>query len=251
MIHILYRISNNSYNKKRLIKATKKNCLLNAIEMFDPETYNFELYGDGINEETQEMINEILSDNPKIKYTKINGGSGAASFNIVLTEALKKPDDDIIYFVEDDYAHIRHSVETLKEMFEMGVDYATLYLCPDKFTPPSRGGNPFVDEDGGYPTKVYRGKSQMFMMSESTTMTFAAKVKTLKEDEAIMREYTQGTYPRDFEMFLKLREKNRILLYPLKTKSTHCEIAWLAPYHPFYNQLETFWNSVLEYDPLN
>ncbi len=243
MIHILYRISNNSYNKKRIGQATKENCLLNAILRFPPDQVNWELYGDVINEETQKMIDQVLIENPKIKYTKINTGSGAASFNVVLTEALKKNDDDIIYFVEDDYAHIAHSLGILNEIMDMGSDYGTLYLCPDKFIPPSRGGNPLVDEDGGYQTKMYRGRTELYALFDSTTMTFFSKVKTLKEDESIMREYTTGTYPRDFEMFLKLREKGRSLLCPLISYSTHCEKAWLGPvWGRIDENLEEFWN---------
>ncbi len=55
MVHVLYRISNNSYNKVRLDNATKKNCLINAINAFNPENKDlvkFYLFGDGINEET-------------------------------------------------------------------------------------------------------------------------------------------------------------------------------------------------------
>lgn len=250
MIHVLYRISNNSYNKVRLEEATKKNCLENALKYFNPGTelidINFVLFGDGINEETQKDIDDVLSRYPSVDYRKINGGSGAASFNITLDYALTLSDDDIIYFLEDDYVHEHGSVGTLLEMMDIGCDYGTLYLCPDKFIPPSQGGNPLVDEDGGYLTKVYRGKTQMFMMSESTTMTFFSKVKTLKEDEDILRHFTQGTHPNDFQMFLQLREKGRVLFYPLDSKSTHAEKAWLAPVHGLHPEdIEKWWSNTL------
>ena len=60
-------------------------------------------------------------------------------------------------------------------------------------------------------------------------MTFAAKVKTLREDEEILRSFTQGSYPRDFEMFLALRDKGRSLITPLPGYATHGETAWLSP----------------------
>jgi hypothetical protein len=60
-------------------------------------------------------------------------------------------------------------------------------------------------------------------------MTFAAKVSTLKQDEAILREYTSGTYPDDFKMFLALREKQKGLITPIPGYSTHGETAWLSP----------------------
>ena len=38
-------------------------------------------------------------------------------------------------------------------------------------------------------------------------MTFAAKVKTLKEDEGILRQWTAGEHPHDFQMFGDLLKK--------------------------------------------
>ena len=147
-----------------------------------------------------------------------------------LNKALKWEDNEIVYFVENDYIHLPGSPQILKEGFELGAPYITLYLHPDKFTPPSYGGNPEVDYDGGYTTKIYRGKTQLFGMFNSTTMTFATTVKTLKQDETILRKYTnKGHYPDDFQMFLELREKGKALLCPLNTFSTHGETAWLAP----------------------
>jgi hypothetical protein len=60
-------------------------------------------------------------------------------------------------------------------------------------------------------------------------MTFAAKVKTLREDENILREFTNQIYPRDFDMFLKLRDNGRSLITPIPGYSTHGETKWLSP----------------------
>jgi hypothetical protein len=60
-------------------------------------------------------------------------------------------------------------------------------------------------------------------------MTFAAKVKTLKQTESILRKYTSGTYPEDFKMFLDLRKNNHILITPIPGCATHGETAWLSP----------------------
>ena len=60
-------------------------------------------------------------------------------------------------------------------------------------------------------------------------MTFASTVGTLREDESILREFTKGSYPRDFEMFLALRENQKGLLTPIPGYSTHGETAWLTP----------------------
>jgi hypothetical protein len=60
-------------------------------------------------------------------------------------------------------------------------------------------------------------------------MTFASKVKTLREDESILRKWTNTTHPHDFQMFLELRDKGRSLITPLPGYSTHGETAWLTP----------------------
>ena len=122
-----------------------------------------------------------------------------------------------------------HIYYVSEEGFKLGSPYVTLYLHPDKFIPPNQGGNPEVDEAGGYLTRIYRGETELFGMFNSTTMTFASTVKNLKEDEEVLRKWTSGTHPNDFEMFLELREKGKALMCPLNTYSTHGETGWLAP----------------------
>jgi hypothetical protein len=173
------------------------------------------------------MITKYVHPN---KISSVSVGHGAGTFNLALDMALKWDDDEIVYFVENDYIHLKGSSQILEEGFKLGAPYVTLYLHPDKFIPPTSGGNPEVGDDSGYLTRIYRGETQLFGMFNSTTMTFAAKVKTLKEDEAILRKYTSGTHPDDFKMFLELRDKKgSALLCPLNTFSTHGETAWLAP----------------------
>ena len=60
-------------------------------------------------------------------------------------------------------------------------------------------------------------------------MTFAAKVETLKENEEILRRHTSGEHPNDFQMFLELGKKNKLLITPLPGYATHGETAWLTP----------------------
>ena len=67
-------------------------------------------------------------------------------------------------------------------------------------------------------------------ITNSTTMTFATKVSTLKKNEEIIRKHTSKTHPNDFQMFLELRENNELLITPLTGYSTHGETAWLSPF---------------------
>jgi hypothetical protein len=68
-------------------------------------------------------------------------------------------------------------------------------------------------------------------------MTFASKVKTLKEDKDILREWTKDTYPHDFYMFQDLIKKRRKLISPIPGFSTHGEVKNLSPLINWEKQL--------------
>jgi hypothetical protein len=223
---LIYRISDTGYNKVKPDYITNENCLKNFCNIFSEYIHDIHVIADGVSEDTYNMIKKYIDP---INVERVSVGHGAGTFNLALDKALKWNDNEIVYFIENDYIHLPGSVQILEEGFNLGAPYMTLYLHPDKFIAPLQGGNPEVDQDGGYPTKIFRGETQLFGMFNSTTMTFAAKVKTLKEDEYILRKYTVGTHPNDFPMFLELRDKGSALLCPLNTFSTHGETAWLAP----------------------
>jgi len=223
---IIYRISDAGYNKIKPDYVNNESCLKNFCNVFYDHINDIHIIADNCSESTIDMINKYI-DPTNIK--KISIGHGAGTFNLALDKALKWEDNEIVYFVENDYIHLQGSPQILEEGFKLGAPYMTLYLHPDKFIPPSQGGNPEVDEDGGYLTRIYRGETQLFGMFNSTTMTFAAKVKTLKDDEDILRKWTSEKHPNDFQMFLELREKGNSLLCPLNSFSTHGETAWLSP----------------------
>jgi len=230
---IIYRISDTGYNKVKPDYITNESCLKNFCNVFFENIWDIHVIADNVCQQTRDMICKYI-DKSHITYTSV--GHGAGTFNLALDMTLKGKDDEIVYFVENDYIHLSGSPQILEEGFKLGAPYVTLYLHPDKFMAPLQGGNPEVDQDGGYTTKIFRGESQLFGMFNSTTMTFAAKVKTLKEDESILRKYTSGTHPDDFKMFLELRDNGKALLCPLNTFSTHGETNWLAPLYKVKQQ---------------
>ncbi len=192
----------------------------NFVHVFGNQ--NLEIIADNCSEETLHMIRKYVHPN---KINKVSVGHGAGTFNLALDEALQSPDDEIIYFLENDYLHRPGADKVLEEGFSLGYHYVALYDHPDKYID---GANPFV-EDGGEVTRLMLTNSCHWKLTNSTTMTFAAKVNTLKEDEPILRDFTSGTHPNDFPMFLALREKQRGLITPVPGYSTHGETAWLAP----------------------
>jgi len=188
---IIYRISDAGYSKVKPEYINNENCLKNFCSTFFDHIYDINIIADNCSEGT-----------------------------------LK--DEEIVYFVENDYLHRPKSIEVIKEGIELGASFVTLYDHPDKYLDPSRGGNMYC-QGGAEDTRVYLTQSSHWKITNSTTMTFAAKVKTLREVEPILRKHTSGTYPRDFDMFLELRENNHILISSIPGYSTHGETAWLSP----------------------
>ena len=222
---IIYRISDAGYNKIKPININNSNCLNNAVSTFTNS--EFLIIADNLSDVTKTMIKGIVP-NSNIEYVSV--GHGAGTFNVALDWALKEDDSEIIYFLENDYLHKPDSENILVEGIDLGADYVSLYDHPDKYIPASRGGNPQIDDDGGEYTKLFLSNSCHWKITNSTTMTFASTVKVLKEDEAVLRKWTnKGHYPDDYKMFLELREKNRILVTSVPGYSTHGETAWLSP----------------------
>lgn len=241
---IIYRISEEGagYKKVKPDYINNENCLKNALRVFPEHLYEWLILADNISLNTGDMIREYYKG--EIKHLAV--GHGAGTFNIALDEALASG-EEYFYFIESDYVHLPGASNALYDAFDLGADYVTLYLHPDKFIAPQLGGNPNVDDDGGCFTKIYQGKTELFGLFDSTTMTFGASKQTLIKDEHILRKWTNmGHYPRDFDMFLELKQIGRTLLCPLLTKSTHGETNWLAPLTGFEkHELEEQWGKLI------
>lgn len=220
---IIYRISDSGYNKIKPDYINNEVCLKNATETF--KDVDWSIIADNISPETNDMIQKYKSRDC-INYVSV--GHGAGTFNMALDEALMCPDNEIVYFIENDYLHKPKSKEILEEGFSLGASFVSLYDHPDKYLEPSQGGNPYCD-GGAEDTRVYLTNSCHWKMTNSTTMTFAAKVSTLKRIEPILRKYTSETHPNDFQMFLELRQNNELLITSIPGYSTHGETAWLTP----------------------
>ena len=223
-MRIIYRISDVGYNKVKPNYINNENCLANATKEFDDSIWS--VIADNVSEDTNNMIQKYVTRDC-ILYTE--KGNGAATFNLALDEALMYDDDEIVYFIENDYLHKPGSEEVIKEAFELGASFVSLYDHPDKYMIPEKGGNPYC-KGGAEDTRVYKTDSVHWKITNSTTMTFASKVSTLKKVEPILRKWTAGVHPDDFQMFLELRKNNELLLTPIPGYSTHGETAWLSPF---------------------
>jgi hypothetical protein len=219
---IIYRISDTGYSKQKPTYVNNEQCLKNAVSRFSLDTCDWKIIADNTSPATNEMILKYLPNNC-IEY--VNLKNGAATFNLGLDIALNYKDSDIVYFIENDYLHKENSLVVLKEGLGLGADFITLYDHPDKYID---GINPYVI-DGGEHTKVFLSNSCHWKLTNSTTMTFASTILTLKQLESIIRQYTSTTHPYDFEMWIDLRNQGASLISPIPGYSTHCESLWLTP----------------------
>lgn len=219
---IIYRISDAGYNKVKPEYINNENCLKNATEVFKDADWT--IIADNCSPETLTTVEDITDCNIEI----VSVGHGAGTFNLALDEALMYDDDEIIYFIENDYIHKPDSQKILEEGFELGASFVSLYDHPDKYLSPNKGGNPYC-EGGAEDTRVYLTNNCHWKITNSTTMTFASKVSTLKRIEEILRKHTDTTHPNDFSMFLELRKNNELLITSIPGYSTHGETTWLSP----------------------
>lgn len=188
------------------------------------------ILADSVTDETFYSLLGWVKDYKNISVKRTQAGSEAGSFRLLLDEAvaLNMGPSDTVFFLEDDYIYMPDARDTILEGL-MYADYATLRLHPDKFIPPSKGGNPLLDERGGEETRVYQGIDHFWMYTNSTGMQFAANAKPLLEDIDIWYKNVAGKNSRDFDCWLELRDKGRKLVMPIPTGMSHDELFSASP----------------------
>jgi hypothetical protein len=223
-VKIIYRISDAGYSKVKPDYINNENCLKNATKVF--KDADWLVIADNVSKETDKMIQKYVSKSD-ILYVSV--GHGAGTFNIALDAALEYDgDDEIVYFIENDYLHTPDAQSILEEGFKLGASFISLYDHPDKYLDPRAGGNPYC-EGGAEDTRVYLTENTHWKITNAATMTFATKTSVLKRTQNIFKKYTLGSYPQDFYIFVELRNESELLISPIPSRSTHGETAWLAP----------------------
>lgn len=222
---VFYRICDHGYPKDKPVYITKENCLRNAVKEFPTAKCEWHVIADNVCDDTYNMIVKYV---PADNVERVSVGHGAGTFRMVYEKALGYNDNDLIYFLEDDYLHLPNSLECLISVAKQNyADYITLYDHPDKYG--FQDQNPFV-KDGGEKTKVFLTDNHHWKLTDSTTMTMAAFVDVLKRDQVTWWRWTETKHPYDFQIFVDLRcfSKAR-LVSPIPSLSTHGEVVMLAP----------------------
>ena len=217
------KFSSNSANKERPKYFTREGCFNNFLNTMD-EDCDLTICFDGIVSGSGHFL-ENPKYNGKFKLVEKKGGNDAKSFLNLLDTALESDfsENDILYFVEDDYLHNVGWPMILKEGFQnIGVDYITLYDHNDKY---------FYPMYADLLSKVGCTPSAHWKTIPNTTNTYACLGETFRRDFSIHLRYCDEVrgLTRDFDKFAHLLGDGKTLVNPIPGYSTHCEPQYMSP----------------------
>ena len=110
---IIYRISDAGYKKEKPEYIDNEKCLANATKVF--KDADWLVIADNCSDETLSMIKKYQSN-----IETVSVGHGAGTFNLALDKALELDNDEVVYFIENDYLHKHDSIKILQEGFSLG-----------------------------------------------------------------------------------------------------------------------------------
>ena len=91
------------------------------------------------------------------------------------------------------------------------------------------GGNYFIEEEGEV-TRLVKTTSTHWKITNSTVMSFAAKVSRLKLDYDLFKKHSSNNITDSFSFFTELSQTLSIpVLSSVPGYSTHCESLWTSP----------------------
>lgn len=213
MIHILYRHTQHTSGKgkSRPEWFSYENSLNNILKTIEGRSdVTFHLLYDG----------KVAATDPRIHHTiEFEGGSDKASFFYAWEYAkdLELGDKDLVYFCENDYLHVEGWVDKILDMFTTYniPGYVSLYDHSDKYT----------ESYSDLVSRVYVTSTCHWRTVPSTCGSFIVNKTTLDEDYDV-----HTTFYSDHDKFIKLGEdRGRVIVSPMPSLSTHCEVEWLAP----------------------
>lgn len=231
---IIYRISDGGYNKIKPKYVTKRGVFSHFLKIFIG--YDIYVVADNVSDDTYDFLCQNI-EKTKIMRTQLsNAGSFMYSVNFAMNNF---NDNEKIYFCEDDYIYTKNAAKIIEEGLELG-HYSSGYDHPDKYINHSEGGpNPFISE-GGELTRVLLSNSSHWKLTNSVCMTFAATIKTIKEDIDFYNKHCGGTHPYDFQLFCDLiKTKNRKIVSSIPGVSTHGETRWLSKFVDWEKEFES------------
>ncbi len=210
--------SKHSSNRERINNFSKESCFKNLKETIDKDNANITFLMDG------NLESHFLKNEKEYKVVQIDGGNNAKSLNNTFqyVDKCNFSNDQIIYFLEDDYLHKKNWTNVLLEGFELKAEYISLYDHPDKYQLP---------QYNKLQSKILITESCHWRTVPSTTGTFAVKFNTFKKHLNIYKKfiYIDAGTTKDHEMFLELWKSGSSLITPIPGFASHMDLHWLSP----------------------
>lgn len=207
---ILFRISSKGYPKVKVDGVNKYDSLKNLTSTF--KGWQFICVADNCDQALITHLKNNYQFDDLIETKLGNPGSFWKLYEIALEMG---KDDDIFYFIEDDYLHLPDAPAALEEGLKY-FDYVTLYDHPDKYKLSGGAVNPYAKRNQfSESTEVVIGPKHWWRTSNSTTMTFAVTGKTLKADADIWSITKTAKKDFDFDNFCVITKQ------PMMAKSRY------------------------------
>lgn len=217
-LNIFYRHYNITGNdgKHRPEWFSYEKCFINLLNTIKNDTrVNLYVIMDGLID-----INWIEKYKEHFTSHEFTGGSDRMSFLTAYEYAknLNTGENDLYYFLENDYLHVKGWVDKVFDLFGMysNLNYISLYDHNDKY---------FLPMYQDLVSKIITTSTHHWRTTPSTCGTYIVNKKIFLEDYNIPFEM-KG----DHNKFLHLNQtKGRFVLTPLPGLSTHCMNNLLSP----------------------
>ena len=216
------------YSKLQELPDRTRPDWFNKIKVFenfkntlDPDLVNYtiiydEFYGD--------VTKTFLAKEKNLEVIKCGSETDSFLQTLDIIQSRNFDDDQIIYFLEDDYLHRPGWCDILLEGFTINASYVTLYDFDF-----------FIAK--GYLSEIFTTLNSHWRAVPATTNTFACKYKTLIEDLEVHKKYSiQGVkeeegfhFSKDYDKFWDLQQLHKYLISPIPGWSTHCDANHISP----------------------
>lgn len=217
-IHIFYSHYNvtGTDHKVRPDWFDYEKCFVNLLNTIEGKDIDLHLIMDGKIED-----NWIKKYKDRYISHEIVGGSmkdaGWQMFKIALDDP-NIQDNDLIYFLENDYLHVNGWDEYVLDVFSYfeGLNYLTLYDHNDKY---------FLPLYDDLTSKIFVADKGHWRTTPSTCGSFIVPKKLWKEDYDF-----HTSLEGDHNKWIAIsQEKSRFILSPIPGLSTHCMEGLLSP----------------------
>jgi hypothetical protein len=222
-LHIYYRLCAKEGNVERPKWYSKKGCYLSLLgSMSFGDSESLRVFVDGENPQWHTESIDTVHIEPRA-----DSESGkSASFWTCYLSAIEQPEDDWVYFVEDDYLHLPSSLSKLLHCIEdVKPDLVSLYDHPDRYR-----DLPVHNLTNGK-NDIFISRDHHWRTIPSTCMTFACSVRILKSEQEKFEKWKHV----DFELFpdllgLKSGERKYLMVGAIPSLATHCQSGYIAPF---------------------